>query len=205
VRGIGNTLCVGLVGGALAVLCYAAIAYGMREPHRPRDAAADALVAAPRIAAPLIFGLAILLVFFACRPLAHFQMTMVSIWLAYTLLWLTYGTQLVSHALARVSPALEDAARSMGAERKRVARDVTLPLLRHGLFAAWILIVLLFVREYAAGVLLFGSGTEVIGTLVVSLWRNGAIQLAAPLAMIHLAIIGIIVAVAFRFGVRPHG
>ncbi|HTM11216.1 MAG TPA: ATP-binding cassette domain-containing protein, partial [Verrucomicrobiae bacterium] len=60
---------------------------------------------------------------------------------------------------------LEDAARVTGAGPTAVARDVTLPLIRFGLIGSWLLIFMMFVREYSTGVYLLGPGTEVIGSL----------------------------------------
>jgi ABC-type spermidine/putrescine transport system permease subunit I len=41
--------------------------------------------------------------------------------------------------------------------------DVTLPLIRNGILAGWVLIFLIFVREYSTGVYLLAPGTQVIG------------------------------------------
>ena len=54
--------------------------------------------------------------------------------------------------------------------------DVTLPLVRFGLLAAWLLIFMIFEREYSTAVYLLSPGTEVIGALLVSLWATGADQ-----------------------------
>ena len=51
-------------------------------------------------------------------------------------------------------------------------RDVTVPLIRYGMLASWLLIFLIFVREYSTGIYLLGPGTEVIGSLLVSLWGD---------------------------------
>ena len=93
----------------------------------------------------------------------------------------------------------------MGATEARVRRDITLPLVRNALLASWLLIFLVFVREYATGVYLLAPGTEVIGSLLVSLWENGMADLVAPLAVVNVAIIGAGLVIANRLGVRLHG
>jgi iron(III) transport system permease protein len=66
-------------------------------------------------------------------------------------------------------------------------------------------IFLVFVREYATGVYLLAPGTEVMGSLLVSLRKNGMNDLVAPLSVINVAIIDAGLFIANRLGVRLHG
>ena len=61
---------------------------------------------------------------------------------------------------------------------------------------------MMFVREYSTGVYLLGAGTEVIGSLIVSLWGTGALDLISALSVINIALVGVGLAVALRLGVR---
>jgi len=138
------------------------------------------------------------------KPLSSLQGTLVSVWLAYTLVWLSSGTQLVSRAILEVDQQLEDIARTVGATEGRMKLDVTLPLLRDGLLADWLLIFLLFAQDYSTGIYLLESGNEVIGPLLVSLWGSGAIDLVSALSVINVVMIGIGLFVAARVGVHLH-
>jgi iron(III) transport system permease protein len=113
--------------------------------------------------------------------------------------------QRASGTLLRVDPQLEDAARTVGATPARARFDVTLPLIRNGMLASWLLIFLFFVREYSTGIYLLGPGTEVIGSLLVSLWGRGATGLVSALSVVNVAIIGVGLFIANRLGVRLHG
>ena len=113
--------------------------------------------------------------------------------------------QLVSGIFRQVDPQLEDVARTVGATDARVRFDVTLPLSRSGILAGWVLIFLIFVREYSTGVYLLGPGTEVIGSLLVSKWGTGAIDLVSALSVVNVVMIGAGLAIALRVGVRLHG
>jgi iron(III) transport system permease protein len=112
--------------------------------------------------------------------------------------------RLVQGTLLQVGPELEEAARTAGAGELKVQRDVTLPLVRNGMVAAWLLVFLIFVREYSTGVYLLGPGTEVIGSLMVSLWGTGAVDLVSALSVVNIAMIAVGLAAALRLGVRPH-
>ena len=165
----------------------------------------DYLVMVPRAMPGLVAGLALLWVFLFVPFLSPLKSTMVSIWLAYTIVWLAYGMRLVSGTLLQVAPELEEAARTAGANDLRVKRDVTVPLIKYGMLASWLLVFLIFVREYSTGIYLLGPGTEVIGSLLVSLWGTGAVDLVSALSVVNVVMIGVGLAVAVRLGVRLHG
>jgi iron(III) transport system permease protein len=205
VRGMINTFAIGVIGGALAVVCYTAIALAIHRWQSGWTRVVDYLVMLPRAMPGLVAGLALLWVFLFVKPLTPLKETLVSIWLAYTIVWLAYGMRLVSGTLLQVGPELEEAARTIGASEMRVKRDVTIPLIRYGMVASWLLVFLIFVREYSTGIYLLGPGTEVIGSLLVSLWGTGAIDLVSALSVVNVVMIGVGLAVAIRLGVRLHG
>jgi iron(III) transport system permease protein len=204
VRGIVNTVLVGVVGGALAVACYTAIGLATHRRNDGWSRFVDYLVLVPRAVPGLLAGLAFLWVFLFFPPLTPLRSTIFAVWIAYTVVWLAYGMRLVSSSLLQVGPELEEAARSAGATRGRVSRDVTLPLIRYGLLASWLLVFMIFEREYSTGVYLLGPGTEVIGSLLVSLWGTGAAESVAALSFINVVLVALGLTVALRFGVKLH-
>ena len=204
VRAIINTFGVGVIGGLVAVAAYTAIGFA---GHRRADGGSrllDYIVLLPRAVPGILAGLAFLWVFLFVPGLKELRNSMFSIWLAYTVVWLAYGMRLVQGALMQVGPELEEAARSVGASRGRTSRDITLPLIRYGLLASWLLIFMIFEREYSTAVYLLSPGTEVIGSLLVSLWATGAVDQVAALSVINIAMVGAGLAVALRFGVKLH-
>ncbi|HEV2221298.1 MAG TPA: iron ABC transporter permease [Casimicrobiaceae bacterium] len=201
-RAIWNTVLLGTLGGAITVACYTAIGFAT---HRRNDAwsrIVDFLVLAPRAVPGLLIGLAFLWVFLFFPPLTPLRTTIFSMWLAYSVVWLAYGMRLISSSLIQVSPELEEAARTVGARRGRISREITLPLIRAGLLGSWLLVFMIFEREYSTGVYLLGPGTEVIGAELVSLWQGGAIDVVAALALINIVLVFIGLAAALRFGVK---
>jgi iron(III) transport system permease protein len=228
VRGIVNTILIGVIGGALAVACYTGIALAM---HRKPDGVTrllDYSVLVPRAVPGLLAGLSFLWVFLfvpswldgilqgfdndAARwlsehlipQLRQLRSTIFALWLAYSVVWLAYGMRLVSTSLLQVGPELEEAARAVGASRGRVTRDVTLPLIKFGMLGAWLMVFLIFEREYSTGVYLLSPGTEVIGAMLVSLWAGGSTDLVAALSFINITLVAIGLGIALRFGVKLH-
>ncbi|MGZ3181958.1 MAG: ABC transporter permease [Telluria sp.] len=228
VRAIVNTVLIGVVGGGLATICYSAIALAM---HRKPDWVTrllDYSVLVPRAIPGLLAGLAFLWVFLfvpswlegALRgadapwavwlaetvvpPLRSLRSTIFALWLAYSVVWMAYGMRMISTALLQLGPELEEAARAVGARASQVTRDVTLPLVRYGLLGAWLMIFLIFEREYSTGVYLLSPGTEVIGALIVSLWAGGSTDMVAALSFINIVLVAIGLGIALRFGVKLH-
>ena len=202
VRAIWNTVLIGTVGGAITVACYTAIGFATHRRNDFWSRIVDYLVLVPRAVPGLLIGLAFLWVFLFFPPLTPLRQTIFSMWLAYTVVWLAYGMRLISSSLLQVSTELEEAARTVGASRGRISREITLPLIRHGLLGSWLLVFMIFEREYSTGVYLLAPGTEVIGAELVSLWQGGAIDVVAALSLINIVLVLIGLAFALRFGVK---
>ena len=227
-RAMVNTVLIGVIGGALAVGCYTCIGLAMHRKPDGWTRFLDYSVLVPRAIPGLLAGLAFLWVFLfvpnwietgltdSGLPFANWiienvvpslrdlRSTIFSVWIAYTVVWLAYGLRLISAALLQVGPELEEAARSVGATRARTTRDVTVPLTRYGLLGAWLLIFLIFEREYSTGVYLLSPGTETIGSMLVSLWAGGAIDIVAALSFVNIVLVAVGLGIALRFGVKLH-
>ncbi len=205
ISAIINTILIATIGGALSIAWYTLLAFAQHRWRSPWTRLADYLVMLPRAMPGIVAGLAIYWIFLFVGPLQPLRATLFSIWIAYTLVWLAYGLRVVQSSLLQVAPELEEAGRVVGASEGRVLWDVTLPLIKHGMLAAWVLIFLIFVREYSTAVYLLGPGTEVIGSLVVSRWGGGAVELVTALSCVNVAIITVGLLIALRLGVRLHG
>ncbi|VFS46045.1 2-aminoethylphosphonate transport system permease PhnU [Budvicia aquatica] len=229
IRAIVNSVAIGVVGGALAVICYTFIGLAMhRKPDRVTQFL-DYSVLVPRAVPGILAGLAFLWVFLFTpmwmdKSLANGYMSIIpgsewirenvivwmrsirntifSVWLAYTVVWLAYGLRLISSALLQVGAELEEAARSTGAQRGQVTRHITVPLARYGLIGSWLLMFLIFEREYSTGVYLLSPGTETIGSMLVSLWATGAVDIVAALSFINIVLVMLGLGIALRFGVK---
>jgi iron(III) transport system permease protein len=205
VHAIVNTVLIATVGGALSIACYTLLGLAQHRWASAWARFADYIVMLPRAMPGIVAGLAIFWVFLFTTPLAPLRTTLFAVWVAYSLVWLAYGLRLIQSALLQVAPELEEAARVVGAGQGRAMRDVTVPLIKNGMLAAWLLILLIFVREYSTAVYLLGPGTEVIGSLVVSRWAGGAVDIVTCLSCVNVALISIGLLVALRLGVKLHG
>lgn len=108
--------------------------------------------------------------------------------LAYMVHFLPAGLQTMEPALQQVTPNLEEVARSLGLGTVQALRKVTLPLVRGGFIAAWVLMFLQSMKELPATLLLRPVGFD---TLAVRVWLEASeeyYQLAAPSALLIVVI-----------------
>ena len=112
-------------------------------------------------------------------------------WLALTLSTFPYVFLIVAAALRRIDPALEDAARGLGAPPFRVFRTVTLPQLRPAIGAGALLVALYTLSDFGAVSLMrFDAFTRVIYAQYAGrLDRTPAAVLSVALILIALIII----------------
>jgi len=205
VRAILNTLGVAVIGGAATIAALTCVAVAVHRWTSPWAKLVDYVAMVPRAMPGVVAGLAMLWIFLFVKPLNPLRATMISVWLAYSVVWFAYGLRMISGSLLQIAPELEEAGRTVGATQGQVARHVTVPLIKGGMISAWLLIFLIFAREYSTGVYLLAPGTEVIGSLMVSLWGTGAIDLVSALAVTNTVIIVAGLAAALRAGVRLDG
>src|SRR6202022_4691754 len=158
VRSMINTLGIGVIGGAAAVVFYTAIALAVHRWPSQWTRIIDYLLMLPRAMPGLLAGLALLWVFLFFKPITPWGHTLVSFGAAYPVL---------SRALLQVAPQRGEGGRPTGGSETPVKFGVALPLIRAGMLASWLLIFLIFVREYSTGSYLLGPGTEVIGSLLI--------------------------------------
>ncbi len=204
IRSIINSILIGTLGGAVAVGGYLLIGLATHRQPDGLSRFVDYVILTPRAIPGLMAGLAVFWVFLFVPFLAPLRSTLFSVWFAYSVVWLAYGMRLIQSALMQVGPELEEAGRLVGASRARVSRDITVPLIRNGLLGSWLLIFMIFEREYSTGVYLLSPGTEVIGAQIVSLWASGAVDVVAALSLINMLLVGVGLALALRFGVKLH-
>lgn len=201
-RGLINTVLLSVVGGAAAVFLYLLIALAGHRNNGLSNTVLDYVVLLPRALTGLVIGLAFFWVFLFVPFLTPLRPTLIAFFVAYVVVGLSYGLRLLQGTLIQVAPELEESARTTGATIGRSWRDVVIPLVRPGLAGAWALIMIIFLREYATGVYLMSAGTEVIGSLMVTLLQTGAMDTIAALAFISIILTAAALALALRLGAK---
>ena len=92
-------------------------------------------------------------------------------------------------SLRQIDPTLEESARILGASWGHTLKEITLPLMRPGLFAGWLLVFVPVIQELSASILLFSSSSMTLAVAIYNLYETGYTEPVAALAMVNMAII----------------
>ncbi len=126
--------------------------------------------------------------------------------LAYFTRYMSYGVRTTVGSLMQIDPSLEEASRMCGANWLQTMKNIVLPLLKHGLIAAWILVFMPTLGELTVSIILYPPNNPTIGVATYNLMEEGQYNWAYALASL-VAVIVIIAHIAIRkitgkFGVR---
>ncbi len=131
----------------------------------------DALASAPIAIPSVIVGASVLFTYLIV-PIPVYN-TIWILFIAYVTLCLPYGMRFASSGITQIHRELEEAAAVAGASLQQIFLRVLLPLILPFLLAAWIYVFVLSVRELGASVFLVGPGTNVLGTVSLTMWEEG--------------------------------
>jgi iron(III) transport system permease protein len=126
--------------------------------------------------------------------------TLAILLLAYVGRYLPLGVRAANASLRQIDPSLEESAQILGAKWTTTMREVTLPLIRPGLFAGWLLVFVPVIQELSASILLFSSSSITLAVAIYNLHETGATERVAALSMINMIIISVAIWIAYRIG-----
>src|SRR6185312_3789924 len=106
--------------------------------------------------------------------------------IAYLTVFLPLGVLTISGVLVQLDRSLEECGASWGYR----LRTITMPLLRPGLIAAWLLIFVASVRELGASILLMGPNSKVLTPAIVEAFFSSSSELTAAMALIQTVVVG---------------
>jgi iron(III) transport system permease protein len=120
------------------------------------------------------------------------------LFLAYLTKYLPIAYQTSNASLMSIHPELEESARILGANPLRVLAEITVPLFKAGLIAAWVLIFMPSIRELSSSVLLWTTNTKVLSVVILDFYQEGQLDIAAAIGVVLIIITLIVVAFAYR-------
>src|SRR4029453_1567344 len=101
---------------------------------------------------------------------------------------------------------LEESAAMCGASWMTTFRRIVLPLLKPGLRAGWVSVMIVSIRELSTSILLYSPDTRVVSIVIWELWENGQyVELSAlgVLFILSLFCLGPVARwVGGRYGIR---
>jgi iron(III) transport system permease protein len=200
---IRNSILLSLGSATLIMLATSALCWIVVRTKLPGRWLIDNLASLPLVFPGLVLGLSIMVCYLAL-PIGVYG----SIWImliAYVTRFLPYGMRYNTASLLQVHQELEESAAMSGASFGSTFMRVVLPLLKPGLIAGWIYIVVVSIRELASSILLYSPGTEVVSITIWELWQNGQyVELSALGVMMMMVLLSFVVLaqiIGRRFGV----
>jgi iron(III) transport system permease protein len=200
-RAIFNSVLLATLAATLAVLLGTVIGWIDLRSHVPGRRLLDYVALVP-LGLPGIVVAVALLQFWLAMPVPLFG-TLAILLLAYLGRYIPLGVRSANSALRQVDPSLEESAQILGASWLATLREVTLPLIRGGLFAGWLIVFVPVIQELSASILLFSSSSITLAVAIFNLYETGSIEPLAALAMINMVVVGAAILIASWFGSGP--
>ena len=154
----GNSLILGISVATLGVLAIGVLAWIIYRSRMPGRSAMEFLIMVPQAVPRLVFGLGLLWAWINIPVPIYGTLWLLAI--AYFTVFMPLGLRTIAGVVLQVDKSLEECARVCGAGWTYQMRTITLPLLRPGLVAAWLLIFIASVRELGVSVFLMGPNSN---------------------------------------------
>lgn len=195
-QAIITTVLLGLLGAVITVALATPTAWlSVRHPGRMSRVIEGAGFLASSLPSIII---ALALVTVTVRIAPGLYQTVVTVIVAYAIMFMPRALVALRAGLAQAPPGLEEAARSLGVPPLVARARVTLPLIAPSALAAAALVALGIANELTATLLLAPNGTRTLATAFWSASSSVAYSSAAPFAL--LLIVASVPAVAILFG-----
>ena len=191
-----NSLMLGFGVATVGVVVMALLVWIIYRSQLVGRGAIEYLVMFPQAVPRLVFGLALLWAWLN-MPIPIYG-TLWLLALAYFTVMLPLGVRTLAGVVLQIDKSLEECARVCGAGWVYQMRTVTLPLLKPGILAAWLLIFMACVRELGASVFLMGPNAKVIAPSIVNAFATSGTELTAAMALIQTFTVIVALVILFR-------
>jgi iron(III) transport system permease protein len=200
---LGNSLLLGVSVATIGVLVMAILVWIIYRSRVPGHGLVEYVAMFPQAVPRMVFGLGLLWAWLNI-PIPIYG-TLWLLGIAYFTVMLPLGVRTLAGVVLQVDKSLEECARVCGASWGYQLRTVTLPLLRPGILAAWLLLFIASVRELGVSIFLVGPKAQVIAPSIVSAWVSSSTELSAALALIQSAAVFIALIILLRAARRYAG
>jgi len=184
---VWNSVVLSVGCATTVMLVSAVIAWIVVRSKVPGRWMLDNLASLPLVFPGLVLGLAIMVCYLTIDIGVYG--TLWIMFIAYLTRFLPYGMRYNSASMLQVHKELEESAAMSGASWGMTFRRVVLPLLKPGLLAGWIYVMIVSIRELSSSILLYSPGSEVVSIMIWELWQNGQyVELSALGVMLIVAL-----------------
>ncbi|CAH1658792.1 Iron(III) transport system permease protein [Hyphomicrobiales bacterium] len=204
-RAIVNTVTTAVAVGVIGTLLAVGAALVATRSTMPGRRLLEFAALYPRAVPGILIGMGVLWAAAFLPPVAWLQNTIGILVLAFVIRHLPVGYAAIQSMLVQISADHDRAARMCGASWLEAMRSAVAPQLRPALVTSFALLAMHAVKEYAVAVFLFGPGSEILGTTMLTQWIQGEYGPVAALAVVQIVLIVVLLAAFRRFlGTRAH-
>jgi iron(III) transport system permease protein len=203
-RSVWNSVLLALGSATLIMLVTSVICWIVVKTKLPGRWLLDNIASLPMVFPGIVLGLSIMILYLYV-PIGVYG----TIWImliAYVTRFLPYGLRYNTTSMLQIHKELEESAAMSGASWATTFRRIILPLLKPGLVAGWIYIMIVSIRELSSSILLYSPGNEVLSILIWELWENGQyVELSALGVMFIIALFVLVMLaqwVGSKFGIK---
>jgi iron(III) transport system permease protein len=202
---LANSVILGLATATIGVALMGLISWLITRSRIPGAGLLEYVVMFPQAVPRLVFAFGMMWAWIVF-PIPIYG-TLWLLLIAYLTVFLPLGVRTISGVMLQIDRSLEECAQMCGASWGYRTRTVTMPLLRPGLVATWLLLFIASVRELGASILLQGPNAKVVTPTIVESWFATSAELTAAMALIQTLVIAlamaVFVAVTRRAAVHP--
>jgi iron(III) transport system permease protein len=190
-----NSLLLGLGTATIGVVLMGFLSWMIYRSRLPGAGAIEYILMFPQAVPRLVFAFGMLWAWLIV-PIPIYG-TLWLLLIAYLTVFLPLGLRTISGVILQIDRSLEESAQVCGASWGYRIRTITIPLLRPGLVAAWLLLFVASVRELGASILLMGPKAKVITPAIVESWFSTSTELTAALALLQTLAVAAALALLF--------
>jgi iron(III) transport system permease protein len=190
-NGIYNSFILAFAGATLGMALAVLVSYMI---HRTKGAGArllDFLCVVPIGFPGIVIAMGVLVTYIKTPIYA----TLWILLLGYITRFFPYGQRNVSAVMLAVSEELDQSSRMAGASWLTTLRRITLPLLKPGIFAGWLLLFIIFLRELSISIILYTAGTETlsVGVYYLANFENEPLTAALSIAQTVVLLLCVVI------------
>jgi len=200
---VWNSLVLSVASATVVTLTTAVLCWIVTRTKLPGRLLLDNLASLPLMFPGLVLGLAIMVCYLHVGIGVYGTLWIMLV--AYVTRFMPYGMRYNAASMLALHKELEESAMMSGASWGMTFWRVVLPLLKPGLIAGWIYVVIVSVRELSSSILLYSPGSEVLSIMIWEYWQNGqSVELSALGVMLIASLLCLVLLERFasrRFGI----
>ena len=190
-RAIVNTFELGILTATAGTLVATLIAYITNRNLFPGSRYLTFFALAPLVIPGVVLAVGLFIVY--TQPPIVLYGTIWILFVAYLTKEMPVGFAQAESTFKSIHTELEDASRIIGANRLVSLKDITAPLARSGLIAAWCFIFIGVIRELSVSILLFAPNSKVVSVVIFDLKEEGQIGAISVMGILLLAVSFVII------------